>query len=368
MAKVGFNSENKSSSPFDFPKLSLGQGEKARIVCIEPEPEMQYVHTLRQPAIKDGEAVYEDKTFKGKTTRVMVYDFMARYICLGSPTVIDKEGYDKKQCPLCAASEEHDTFDRPARRFAMHVVKYKTTPGGFKVQEPFGAELLVWSFTDRVFNSLVDITEEHGDLRKKDLMLGPCENKQFQKFDINIGGGAEWLKDDGRKDYVKTLYAENAMKDMTPIIARPLKRDGIETEINMVRSRIAQVSGSGTDSIPDDLDIGSGVDLDNLLGDEPQPEEPAVDEPGESSDDLDEMLPKGGVKAPEEVAEPDTGSSVVADEPDPEPEAEEEAAKPPAKKTAAKKTAAKKAAAPKPEPTPEPEAEDLDFDAMFADL
>ncbi len=335
MAKIGFSTENKAKSDFDYPKLSLEHGERARIVCIEAEPEMEFIHTLRAPQIVNGQAVTHSVKQKDGSFRDEVkYDFVGRHLCFGNPNTLADKQKDPTNCPTCEAAEKNEAVGAATRRFAMHVVRYKTTPGGFKPQTPFQAELLAWAFTDKIFNQLVDIMEEHGDLRKKDLLLGPCENKQFQKFDIQVGGTAEWLKDPETKAFVQRLYVENKSDDLTPLISRKIGREMAEEDISKVLTRNAIAFGGGVaalDTAPDAAEVGTDMDLDSLLGgteDKPAEKEPEA-KAEEPEVDLVPDLPPG---APEVSPE--------------EPEAVKETV-PPKK---------------------EEKADDLDFDALFEGL
>lgn len=281
--KITFSSENKQKSNFDFPKLFLDHGERARIVCIETEPDVQYVHTLRAPSIINGEVVMEKvKNKDGSLTDKPKYDFVGKHICFGQPNILmdpAKGGKDPENCPTCAAAQQNDAVGAATRRFAMHVVQYKTQPGSFKIQTPFSAELVVWSFTDQRFSTLTDITEEHGDLRAKDLLLGPCENKMYQNFDIQVGGTAEWLASEENKSFVQSLYASNKMEDLTPAIARKISREMAQDDIQKVLLKHAQAFGGGGSADP----VGSGVaaapaagmDLGALLDNTPPQSAPA---------------------------------------------------------------------------------------------
>lgn len=268
MAKIEFSSENKVKSDFDFPKLYLDHGERARIVCIETAPEVEFVHTLNAPQIINGEVVMEKvKQKDGSITEKPKMDFVGRHICFGNPNTMAEKGKDPANCPTCAAGQQSDAIWGAKRRFAMHVVQYKTQPGSFKIQDPFSAELVVWSFTDKTFNTLTDIMEEHGDLRKKDLLLGPCENKMYQNFDIQVGGTAEWLVVEANTNFVKSLYAQNKLEDLTPAIARKISKEMAQDDIQKVLLKHAQAYGgnTGEGSSASAGEVAGGMDLDGLL-------------------------------------------------------------------------------------------------------
>lgn len=247
MVKLEFNSSNKKDTGVDFPALKLSHGEKARILCIETEPEVGFIHNLRAPAVlADGTPVMEKaKSRGGEMVDRQKMDFVGRHLCFGSIETLLETGKDPANCPTCQkAVENADMIDPPQRRFAMHVVKYKCQPGSFKVQTPFQAELLVWSFTDKKFGTIADIAEEHGDLRTKDLMLGPCENADFQNFEIAVAGSAAWLETEETKQFVKTLYAANKIPDLTVAIGRKVEKSMAAEDVQKVLQRHAMARGS----------------------------------------------------------------------------------------------------------------------------
>lgn len=338
MAKLGFSTENKAQSAFDYPKLWLDKGDRARIVCIEPEPEFEFVHTLRAPQIVNGQAVTENVRQKdGSYQEQTKFDFIGRHICFGNLSKLQDKGKDPENCPTCAKAQESEAVGSATRRFAMHVVRYKTQPGSFKAQDPFQAELVAWTFTDRIFNQLVDIMDEHGDLRKKDLLLGPCENKFFQKFDIQVGGNAEWLRDKDRQDFVKKLYHENQASALQPLISRKLGRELAEEDVQKVLTRHQIAFGGGMAATQQDAapagDVGNEMDLDSLLGDDGEKKQPEKPEPSTEQQDkehpggLDEFAPKEPEKEPETTSEDPPG---ISDAPSTEQESKPEEEKEPA--------------------------------------
>lgn len=269
MAKISFNSDNKKTNFSDFPKLFLDFQEKARIVCIEPEPEVNFVHTLRAPSIINGEVVMESvKNKDGSFTEKPKMDFVGKHLCFGNLNTLMEKDKDPANCPTCAAAQESDAIGPATRRFAMHVVQYKVKPGTFTPQTPFQAELVVWAFTDQRFSNLTDIAEEHGDLRQRDLLLGPCENKGFQKFDVNVGGSAAWMETDENKKFVAALYAENKLEDLDPAIGRKITKSQAEEDIQKVLLKHAQAFGGGSASEGprEAAGVAPSMDLEGLLG------------------------------------------------------------------------------------------------------
>lgn len=263
MGRVEFSTENKrSTSNFDYPRLKLEQGETARIVVGLEAPMVGYVHTLRKPQVQNGRVVTE--TLKRKDeTEYQGYKkaFISNPLCTGREEVLEEKGIDPQNCLMCALHKENQDFtDAPKRRYAMHVVRYRTKGNTDQVQEPFSLELIVWGFTDMVFNKLVDIRNdiEGGDLRKHDLILGPCTNKSFQKFEIRPSlKKAEWMADQSRGKLFLDTFQNNQIPDLMVAIGSAKQESWIKQDIETIREAWAEVraaeAGNSTSSLNDDL-------------------------------------------------------------------------------------------------------------------
>lgn len=239
MPRVEFSEENKlgPSTNFDFPKLKLKAGERARIMAGLESPVLEYVHTLRAPVVENGRPVLVPVERKDKSIgQEYKQNFVSRPLCLGDPGIIADKGSDPKNCPICKHAQQHpDQVQAPQPRYAMHVLRYKTKSGTWDIQNPFQVELLVWSFTSKVFNRIADIKKEFESLLQHDLTLGPCVNENFQQFDISVGSKAEWLQDTERKAIVKTIFAENQIPDLS--IAA-----GSRKELRWIEDDLARIS------------------------------------------------------------------------------------------------------------------------------
>jgi hypothetical protein len=263
MPKMKLDPKNKAESPYDYPKLTLDKGERARIICIEKEPEFGFAHTLRSIVIVDDAPVMETVTNFGKTTEQAKTNFLGKFLCTGDYDTIADKGADPKNCPVCRAASESDAVKAPERRFAMHVIRYATKAGGFEVAEPFSVSTVAWAFGDRLFNTLTNYAVEWGDLLQHDLLLGPCESKQWQKFDVNIAGKAEWLASEERKKLVAETYKQNQSPDLMTLIGRSVSHETLEDELDkvLVNYRIAHGrranEGMSSDEVADALDIDS---------------------------------------------------------------------------------------------------------------
>lgn len=281
MPKVTFSSENKvKTSNYDYPKLRLDKDEKALLVLLE-DPEVEYVHTLRKPKLENGKPVMITKPRKDKTT-YETYDlqFISRPLCKGDFTILQDKGLDPKNCPMCALAHENSEYtDAPQRRYAMNVIRYRTKGSGYDLINPFSVELLVWSFTDRYFNQLIDFKEEWGDLRKHDLKV-ECTNKDFQNFDIQVASKAQWLADADRKAIVKETFKENKLEDISIAIGQNKEDKWVKEDIESIREAWGAIKGTAQADdgwYKEDEDDSLAEDLNSILDDDDETEDSVVE-------------------------------------------------------------------------------------------
>jgi hypothetical protein len=177
-------------------------------------------------------------------------DFLSKPICLGDYNILMEKGSDPKNCPVCAlAHESTDMAAAPQRRFAIHVVRYKTKQGTTKPAVPFSVELVVWSFTDKTYNKIEEFREEWGDLRQHDIVLN-CTNEPFQLYDISISPTAEWMQDEERMKLVKTTFKENQIPDLSIACGSRKEKKWIDEDVQKVRQRWVEISGAQTEAAP----------------------------------------------------------------------------------------------------------------------
>jgi len=223
--KVPFGQEWKDqNSIYDFPKLKLDKDERARIVIIDSEPECEYVHSLRKVVTDEqGRPLMEEKSRQnGSTYEVPQTEFKGKFLCLGDPEVLFDKNIDPDNCPACkAATENSSAVARPEPRFVLNVLKYKLKKGSTTVNTPFQVELLAWEFSLGRMKTLKGIAEEHGDLNKVDLLLGPVEGPLvFQKFPIAVGSKCEAWSTESNKETSLSVVKNNRESDLTPILGR----------------------------------------------------------------------------------------------------------------------------------------------------
>jgi hypothetical protein len=275
MPLVEFDPEEKEGSPFDFPKLKLERGERARINILQKQPLAEYVHTLRAPEIINGRAVMEETRQGDDVVTRMKMQFIGRSICKGDYDVLRDKGYDANACPACKASVANaDAVPAPERRFAVHAVRYQIKQGTFEIAEPYQVSVLAWSFPQRTFDKLITLLEEQEPkkLMMHDLLLGPCENPVFQKFDIQMSAKAAWVETEERKGRTVEVWKNNQSPYLDQFIGRKNTLDQMTEDVNRVLLRYRQAQGIATPEV-----ATATEDVDALLT-EMESSPPAVDE------------------------------------------------------------------------------------------
>ena len=293
MPRVTFEEENRVAvTNYDYPKLKLKNGERARILVGLENPVMEFVHTLRKPQIINGVPQMETKERKDKSTyEDYKTDFITKAICLGDAEILKTVGADPKNCPMCKLAKDFpDYAQEPQRRYAMHVIRYRTKAGTTTLQTPYSVEVLVWGFADKVFNKLIDAKKEWTDLRKHDLLLGPCSSENFQQFDIAVAANAEWLGDKERQTMTALSFRENQIPDLTIACGSPKQLQWVQQDIAAVMEAWNQVKGvaaqaASTEGLEDDL---NGL-LDGIGGVGISDDEVNLDT-GEMLDELPDVL------------------------------------------------------------------------------
>lgn len=291
MPLVSFSSENKIQQDTSYPLLKLGHAERALIAVIEAEPTVEFVHTLRAPAVgPDGRVIKEERENKnGEKYTTPKMEFFGQHLCFGDFSVVSDKGTDPENCPTCRAAVEGDGVEAPKPRYAMHVIRYGLKPNSWEVRDPFSVSLEAWVFPASKFNSLVDLASDW-NLQEHDVKLGPCENKDFQKFDINVSSKAEWRLDESRVQIIKDTYKNNKAPDLSALIARKVDKTRALEDINRVAERIAQAynTSTATDEHPAVSNTESAADIAASVF--------SSDKPSTSAEPASETAPAGEPK------------------------------------------------------------------------
>lgn len=272
----------------NFPKLRLKQGDKAR-VCLLENPEQVYVHELREPVILNGKGVQKEKERRdGSKYSDWDEKFVASFQCLGDEETLFQSGVDVKNCPACQASTQFDRFRGPTNKYALNVIKYNTKAGSAEVAKPFQVSAEVWVFGAAKFEEIRNLVKEGNyDLKKHDLILGPCQNETFQKFNIMIAQSADWMGDENTKALTAETFKENRIEDLSKVVAQVKDRAQVEEYVNRVKRAWDVVNGvamSNTDHI-----LGQAGHSDGPVLDTPVPTA-TLDVPDATSSSFDDLL------------------------------------------------------------------------------
>lgn len=246
MARIQFTDEVSPASRGGgdiFPKLKLKVGEKARVALLEG-PERVYVHQFYEPKILNGKGVLvEKKKRDGGTFEAYDEAFVKSFQCLGDEETVFQSGVDVTHCPACKASTQFDRFRAPQPRYALNVVKYSTKPNG-DLADPFSVSVLVWVFGPQKFEQIRNLAKEGYDLKKHDLVLGPCSHEDFQKYDMIVSNKADWTATEATQKLTLDTFRSNRTEDLSKVIAPELDSAMISSYVERIKQKWDIVNGN----------------------------------------------------------------------------------------------------------------------------
>lgn len=263
MPEIDYTPENRRYQTVEFDKLKLRKDERARIVLLE-KPTFAWVHTLKAPKILNGEPVMVEYTRRGEKVMDYDMDFVGRPLCPGDYGTIAEAGLDEKNCPACARSAQSDEVRPPERRFATNAIRYKIKNDGSLVS-PFSCDAVVWPFGEAVYNKLIEIANEHGTIIGKDLILGPCQNEAWQKYDILSGGQNVWTADERITAVVKETHENNRSDNLELACGRKQEPRWMNEDLDKISLRWRQARGDtgakqAGDHSADAAELSAGLD------------------------------------------------------------------------------------------------------------
>jgi hypothetical protein len=245
MGRVAIKKENRVETYESFPRLKLDLNEEVRIAFLE-DPEVAWVHTLRRPKIVNGkpEMVWKE-TRKGEQYETNAMDFVSNPQCLGLEGILEERGVDPQNCPACAMSKKGDLTTPPQRRYAAHVFKYNTKQNSMELASPYSGQVVVWSFTDKMFNKLIDLTDEDvaGPLDEHDIKI-TCKSKEFQQFELTPLNKAAWAMTASTREQTETAMTENKAKDLSLMCGRKMTREAIQDDLDAIEEAWRIVNGT----------------------------------------------------------------------------------------------------------------------------
>ena len=286
MPKIDFSTEYApKKTNYQFPRTRLENGEKARINAGLGDVEMEYVHNLEKPLLENGEPVYHELERRDGTKYTAVKrEWVSNPISLGDFGILSDKGVDPQNCIISKFAMKHPEWVKPPHpRYAINVIRYRTKPGSFNVMDPFSVEALVWAFGPKKFDTLIELKQEWdklGGFKKHDLLLGPCTNKGFQQFDINVSSEAAWDDNEDFRKLTLDTYELNKVEDLSLAIGRRKDEAFIQMDLDQIAEAWGQVQAFEARNSGTTYDLGSAStaldnDLSSLLDDEPKEEKKA---------------------------------------------------------------------------------------------
>lgn len=305
--QLSFTEENVKKNPFDYPKLKLAKGESARLTVVEGAFS-EYVHNIQKPMLDERNNVLFSTREKKDGTEYQTpkLTFVSNPICLGNEDVLDEDGLDPENCPVCAkAISSGESHWKPKRRFAMHVIRTATQPRSNTPVEPYSGQLLIWAFTENRFTEIFEVGNEFG-LDTHDLILGPCEDATFQKAKLTIANGTAVSPETRAAIFTD----KNKAEDPTVFCGNRKSRARIEDDLALVEAEWAKAEGTEPTSTASVASLSEGIGA--LLSDD-APAAPVVAEKKEeveavaSFDDLPETKAPEKAPAKAKAAPKETG-------------------------------------------------------------
>lgn len=246
MSRISFTDEvspAQRGSGEVFPKLKLKMGEKARVALLEG-PERVYVHQLYEPVIVDGRGqMVEKKRRDGSSYQAYDEKFLKSFQCLGDEETLFQSGADAKNCPACKASAQFDRFKAPTPRYALNVIKYNLKPNG-DISSPYSPSVQVWVFGPQKFEEIRNIAKEGYDLSKHDLVLGPCQHEDFQKYTMTVSNKAAWLENEDTKKITTEAFRENRIENLAKVVAPEMDANLVQTYVERITHAWGIVNGT----------------------------------------------------------------------------------------------------------------------------
>lgn len=208
MPRIGYSEDFSGGEGDRYPRLKLAKDERKRIVCVE-SPWMEWTHRLEAPKIVGGVANKVMRTRKDKTQyEDYEMEFISNVICLGDPGTLQQSGSDPANCPACESAARGTGVEGAKRRYSMTVVEYAIRQSAdFALMDPPSASLVIWAFTSRMYDRLLGIQRQWTNLREHDLLLGPCEDAGFQRYNVEVAPVAAWMSSGAFANWVGQLYS-----------------------------------------------------------------------------------------------------------------------------------------------------------------
>jgi len=249
MPEVDYVDGVASRSVFNFDRFQLNKDEIARIAILESKVVTEFAHYV-QPDIHKG-----------------------YYICLGDFNTLLTEGEEREKCPFCAKASRGGDIGTATQYFCTLILQYITNSKG-QALKPINGIVKYWKFNAKKFTALKQIKDEFGELKKYDLLVGPCSSESFQNYDIRPGKDSLWSINPEDAKRISDYYKEERMgtKELVRLIGKNVDYDiasGIVADLTGGSRTASSEDVYGVEDVVGDdtvAESSSGeVDVDALL-------------------------------------------------------------------------------------------------------
>lgn len=299
--KISWNSWKPSKVDYNSSKLRLEKGEKARISFLDPAPTAVYIHTFETVVLDEmGEPIIEEKNgLNGNTWEAPKTKYAGKFLCPGDDDERSSDGLAPESCPACRAHLSNpDAVKKPQQRILAHVLKYNVKPGGFTPAKPFSATLLVWDLTEKRFGTINQIFKEFQDedpeiedMAQFDLLLGPCESEQMQKYDIRPAPGDAYWAANSHEEVVAEILKEQRIDDLSAVAGKmPLEREIAEKVNQVVREYNHAFNPGGVPSQEESILGSNATQVARKAAKVEEVSEDEADSDEDSDDEVDETI------------------------------------------------------------------------------
>ena len=216
--KVKIEAKFKRDSVFSAPQLKLKKDEVARIVMIDEDIVMGFHHNLNF-----GEKHKNNGRYKCLGDYAKIYGDLDAGI-LG-------EGSDPEVCPFCREGARNSPVGDVQRHFITNILRYALDIKG-RPRTPLSSDIIVWRFSDKKFNRLLEIKEGFPDLRKVDLLI-KCEQEQYQNYLIDAARNPDSLLIQTGKEALQEAWEafkrdRKSENDLELLLSSPVSKDRAE--------------------------------------------------------------------------------------------------------------------------------------------
>jgi len=308
--KSSFASTNVRASGTSFPVLKLDKiGDNTRIKLAEAEPTFEWVHQLRAPRLSNVTGQLVMKTIEvGKgddkeTREVPDLEYVGSPICHGADDALSDRGIDPDNCVMCKAALDHsEWFEKPERKWAVHVFEYACQGNTSKAAEPISIQVKVFKMTERRYARVVAVLEEfaeNGNVLDVDLTLGPCNSPKFQNYEIQGAPRCVLAANPKKLAEAEEIFQGNNAGDLSAYCGRKSDPRYTKSDVDSIIAKWQSVSQGGNKiPEPDFSSTLSGSLIDQQSGSKKE------EAPAASLADLDDT-----VGSPAAAEEPETATT-----------------------------------------------------------